>query len=915
MHVPRQNGSVSAGVSARARYVVEQSAACVIEAPAGFGKTAVLREIASQRTNSVIVADHESLAALTNAQRSAEHLLVDMEDPDVALLERLASASQTLSVTVASRFVPSDVRALLSDFGALELGPGSLRCSSSEVHDLFAEAGDGGGLAEWVFTQTDGWPLPITCVLRALRAGGPPARLALSQSAPELSSFPAVDDLLRELAGRWPEDVAAAVRRFGTLGRVTVGAFEDVAGRGSMAHAVRAGVPFAVQADGWVSLNPLMRRHLGSESDSEAARLIAPSLARTGGTLAAAKVLTTASAFDAAADLLLAAESDHLDGTDPHQLLALVDVVAPNCPGRVELELLRARAIETQGDLAAVVRALERAAHALPADSAVRVDVELELKRIKVLRGDTVPPETALSSSKPARRTRQREINGLRDALSQEPPRVSGSIDVLRACAAEWEQLGYAGRAASILRVLGAMPLTHLGRYADAIDAVHRARQLSWNRLFDRAICSVLLVLLGGLSARHDLVEREMNAARSLSGVVDLPWLDLYLAVASAQVEAFRGSSENAQSHARRASESLGGLLDHPTAVTVNAQLACTLAVAGNEVAATQHLALAQDHRQRNEAEVAIAEVVVWSRAGGVAMAREALTVVESNSFVPPDRLWRPRLEVGLAMDDKDLIRDARHAAVSLRLDHLVETLSSGAARRNASIRALGPLRVQHPDGEEEFVEGRPADLLIHLLSSGGSVPIDTLVEAMWPNTLDIARGRQRLRNPLSRLRAILGAEAVQRTDNAIVLSQGVRTDVAEFERLAQRAKHAPQPEAADLAVDALAMYQPYLSDRADLGEGNHRRTALAVLAGDLLDLLLSTPPTDAPSSSWLLATALRLDPDAESRLVEIAARARHENNVTCTAAAVRAALHAADRLDVPISPRLEALRTATTVS
>ena len=106
-------------------------------------------------------------------------------------------------------------------------------------------------------------------------------------------------------------------------------------------------------------------------------------------------------------------------------------------------------------------------------------------------------------------------------------------------------------------------------------------------------------------------------------------------------------------------------------------------------------------------------------------------------------------------------------------------------------IRLLGPLRVHRSDGSLVDPRGwrtrKTSELLMLLaLHAGEPVPVDRLLEALWPD-VPPDKGRASLRTALSRLRSALHEDPFDRDPRGPVLS-GVWVDSQVFDELAARA-------------------------------------------------------------------------------------------------------------------------------
>ena len=105
---------------------------------------------------------------------------------------------------------------------------------------------------------------------------------------------------------------------------------------------------------------------------------------------------------------------------------------------------------------------------------------------------------------------------------------------------------------------------------------------------------------------------------------------------------------------------------------------------------------------------------------------------------------------------------------------------------------------------------GKPLVLLARLLVEPDGLSRDALTALLWPNTPE-ARARASLRQALSRLRQLLGADVLEAGDALVVLAQPLSSDVAAF----QDALAAHDDEG------ALALYGGPFLDGVSIGDAN----------------------------------------------------------------------------------------------
>ena len=107
-------------------------------------------------------------------------------------------------------------------------------------------------------------------------------------------------------------------------------------------------------------------------------------------------------------------------------------------------------------------------------------------------------------------------------------------------------------------------------------------------------------------------------------------------------------------------------------------------------------------------------------------------------------------------------------------------------------VQLLGPLRVRRMDGSDvdrhEWRTGKTTDLLRLLaLSAGSPVPVETILDALWPGT-DRAKGLASLRTAACHIRRAVRHNCIARSYAGLTLV-GASVDVLAFDRLADRAR------------------------------------------------------------------------------------------------------------------------------
>jgi ATP/maltotriose-dependent transcriptional regulator MalT len=315
------------------------------------------------------------------------------------------------------------------------------------------------------------------------------------------------------------------------------------------------------------------------------------------------------------------------------------------------------------------------------------------------------------------------------------------------------------------------------------------------------------------------------------------------------------------------------------------AEAADCLDRAGHSVVALDYLHRAQADPQDADPGIAMSEAALLARHGDPALAEEKLRAVPCHS-VSPREFWRItllRAYAAFRRGDRDagaLAARAFEEAARLGLAHLpytkegmvtgellglaVETgqpaaLALEAAALPVYLCVLGRFALTRGGRPITLTPGQGTQLLKMVATSGGRVPVDVAIEALWPDT-DRDLGRNRLRTVLNRQRTEAG-EVIIREGDSLLLAPEVRVDLALFHAEASRALAFGLAEpalAVAVARGAIARYRgdvlpddPY-EDWAETPRDQARRRML-----ELLDLCAD-------------AAAARGDLDETRRVIEL---------------------------------------------
>src|SRR3546814_14559344 len=103
---------------------------------------------------------------------------------------------------------------------------------------------------------------------------------------------------------------------------------------------------------------------------------------------------------------------------------------------------------------------------------------------------------------------------------------------------------------------------------------------------------------------------------------------------------------------------------------------------------------------------------------------------------------------------------------------------------------------------------GMAANVVKILAVRGAGVHLDELAEVLWPDS-DPGRGRTRLRNVLARIHRASG-DIVQRRGESVTLADGVEVDSRRFDRAADAALAAKDPDAGEAEAPAHPAPRPH---------------------------------------------------------------------------------------------------------
>jgi DNA-binding SARP family transcriptional activator len=229
-------------------------------------------------------------------------------------------------------------------------------------------------------------------------------------------------------------------------------------------------------------------------------------------------------------------------------------------------------------------------------------------------------------------------------------------------------------------------------------------------------------------------------------------------------------------------------------------------------------------------------------------------------------------------------------------------------------VRVLGTFEVINDGAPATFASRRAAQLVKILAVGGGSMPIDVIVEALWPEDRP-GVGRTRLRNVLLRVRTV-APDLIVRSHDALALGPDVTVDVVELERAAHVALDGASSSAAAIAAAhrGIALFggellpgDPYAAWAQEARE----RVRWRVL--DLFDLVIgdAVDGGDTDAAVRLLERSLELDPAAEDRRLLVVRLLLAEGRLSRAERHLRAARVVAEDLGITVATPLRRLEAS----
>lgn len=911
-----------------------------MQAPAGFGKTTLLQDLAQQWGAAVVTGPSagpdEVRASTTLLLDDVDHVAADTLD---ALLDTIAADAPDGALVLAGRTIP----------GALAAVGAVLRADvlAFDPTDAAALAGARGleldrDAAEALVDATDGWPVVAATAVAALAGHGGPTTARAAAAAGRLA--------LADEAGRVLERAGADATALVALAPLPLLAppLADALGhRGLLERLVRAGAPLVPAGPGWSRVPPRLGRALAGSPDAQVAAAASSWYVGNGEVGAAVDTLFASGDRAGVARVLASLPSHLVDAFTYGELRAVVldlppEAVSANPEVLLHLARLGERAVDLDGRAAALAQVEAIAAGQRSAVLAARVAAEVVRDLARDGRADEAERVAApLLRAEADDRARVRAMEGLAlaDLWRGDPRSTARAEERLQDALHLARRLGERGWEARMLQVLGSGLHWRQGRGDAALRCLDDAMALTTEVGQLRARIAVYRSeVLAEVGRREDAMADLVEAARLADAIGDettranVAWL-------RARLAAHEGDAAGCVTWLSEVERHPAEWFDHPGGIEFLAEAADLLDRVGDREGAEAYLARAAE---RSAADPALAEIPLFAtgalaaRGGDPAAALALLEQAQRSPEVAPRERWRTTLLRALAaLRGGDRTTAGRLAAEALeqaaaaglagsvafieraavaQLAPLVAEAPAGDGSRGAWVRVIGPFEVHRAGQSVELAPGRPRQLVAMLAAAGGRMGVEEAIEHFWPDEPSDV-GRRRLRNVLARVRAGAG-ELVVRDGESLSLAAGTRVDAWELEAHTRAALAEPPERRLAAARMALAdVAGEALEDFRYEGWATGRRERVRQHRLALLDTIAAAAEAAGATDDSLAAldAAIEIDPWDEQRYVRMARLLVAAGRLGTAHGVIERARSALAELGLELSVDLDRIRTAST--
>ncbi len=841
--------------------VVAAATVTLIDAPGGFGKTALAVEVAEQlgvaRVSTVVRRETSDAAAVVGALRrsllaaglsdlagslgevatdpsaSVDDLLLALgqrDEPLVVVIDeahRLDGEARALVVGLAAGVPPAhrllvlgrDLPAAAWPVDGVRIDAAALRFTDAEVAAVLG-VDVAPAAAARVARATEGWPAAVAVAAGTSGVDG----IVAAPDRPGGALAALLDHLL---AGCDEETIA----EFAALVRLPLLDAEIAAcvGPDTWARARAVGLPIVATERGWFDLLDPVRELLAPRGvlSVDVARAAASRYAARGELAVACGLLAGLSDHEGLAALLGGRHWRDLEALDLAELQGLLRAVEPS-PSSAPAFLAAARVAEAVGAHAQRAELLDVAASAATGGLADEVRAEQAIDLAFNGESDAAEAAAAVVTGQPgvgdlAARGRALVAVGRARAFRRAATSFVDAEAPLVEAASIFATLGEPEWRAGALLVLGYSVHYATGDLDRAVDRLGdglRALAYADRR---RATFATYFAQVLGAAGRLDEAEATLREAEEIGRLLGDHRVRAFAAWTGAQLAAQRLDHGRTVELLLEVERHPGDWFVHPTGAEFLADAASALAHVADEAGARAYLERSEARAEAlGHPEIAEpARAYFEARFGEAARADTLLAALPDSPQVPPRERWRILLYRALAAQrrghpDAAAFADRAFAAAAIMgypdLPFLVEAEVAGqVATSNArpaprrEIRLLGEFTVSADGVALDVAPGRTSDLVKVLALADGPMATEVVLDALWPDT-DPATGRSRLRNLLNRLRGMVG-DLVERDGDALTLAAGVAVDARDFDADATAALAAAGADRLGLARAALARY------------------------------------------------------------------------------------------------------------
>ncbi|HTW99770.1 MAG TPA: BTAD domain-containing putative transcriptional regulator [Acidimicrobiales bacterium] len=775
-------------------------------------------------------------------------------------------------------------------------------------------------------------------------AGSAPARQAAVMSA-------LVEGFLGRLSGSLRDAVAELAHLPYLSPRVVAALTRDET---SFEQMINAGVPLARTASGWWEMPGPVAAHLARRGPIAAAsaQRAAATYAAEGDLVQAVRLLVGTGLAAQAAELIEQRPPGEIEELGWAEVRHVVEALSDDELRRHPRALLQlSRVAETGYRMDIRRQAIERAVALVEeqgVDAVLRREIEAERARDLVwdeaTRGEAGRLARAVvdasGEDETAARARALDALGrLRSWWSDDGPHDDAEA-LLEESARLSRHLGQPIWAARALVPLSMGLHFALCRYERALSIIDEVLGLLPARSAYR--CTVLTFAVTVLTelGRLDEATGAVAEVREIAAATGEEWMLAYASWSEAEVRSRAGDRDGTLRAVREARNHRAAWFDETPGIEFLAQTADFLDRVGELDLAMEHLEEARARMTGFERVVRVYEAAVLGRSGDALLAEQVIAATLERADLDPQERWPIMLlraaaalrrgdpQAGalaaaafetcasLGIPDAPLRREPEAARALLPLAAAAGCAAAGdlngAGRLTISL--LGGFELRRDGRRLEPPAGRPAAAVRIVAASGARLHAEALIEVLWPG-VDLATGRNRLKNLLSRLRTAVG-DVLVRDGELVALARGATVDSELFEREATEALAAPPrgtDRAAGLALAALGRYRGELlpDDRYEPWAAQPRER-LRLRQLELLDLLAAHAEErgEVDGAIRLLQRAIDTEPYDERRALRLAGLFASQGRVGSARGALRRARAALESLGLEPSSALDEMQS-----